>query len=60
MRIKHVKINNKSNDFIAGSDAVSIAEHKIVGLQDQINHNIDISTSKTGSGNYSLTRFLDK
>lgn len=31
--------------FIAGSDAVSIAEHKIADLQDQINHYRDISTS---------------
>lgn len=31
--------------FIAGSDAVSIAEHKITDLQDQINHYRDISTS---------------
>ncbi|MGC6589791.1 SDR family NAD(P)-dependent oxidoreductase [Paenibacillus sp. Dod16] len=31
--------------FIAGSDAVSIAEHKIADLQDQVNHYRDISTS---------------
>lgn len=43
-----IKISDKVQPprrFIAGSDAVSIAEHKIADLQDQINNYGDISTS---------------